>query len=78
MSIQCYLRTERPKRGGEADGMGNDIFLGGIKFTPDFNNLNPNNEWLSLSGGSGKIEIGVSFSPSTVSMVYRLNTFIIK
>ena len=38
MSIQCYLRTEEPKRGGDgiADDMGNDIFMGGARFTPDF------------------------------------------
>jgi len=63
LSLQCYLRAEKPKRDG--DDMGNDIFLGGIKFTPDFNNLSMQNEWYSLVGGAGKIEIGVSYSPSS-------------
>ncbi|KAL5519852.1 YPK1 [Sanghuangporus baumii] len=65
ISIQCYLRTERPKRGAEGDDMGNDIFMGGIKFTPDFDNLSPDNEWHGLAGGPGKIQIGVAFAPST-------------
>ena len=77
VSIQCYLRTERPRRGAEADGMGNDIFLGGIKFTPDFQNLNPNNEWMNLSGGAGKIQIGVSYSPSTVSAQLRVYSYLL-
>lgn len=46
--------------------MGNDIFLGGIKFTPDFDNLNPMSEWHSLSGGIGKVQIKLSFQPSLV------------
>jgi serum/glucocorticoid-regulated kinase 2 len=30
--MQCYLRADEPKRGGDgADDLGNDIFLGGIK-----------------------------------------------
>ncbi|KAH8114738.1 Pkinase-domain-containing protein [Phellopilus nigrolimitatus] len=64
ISIQCYLRTERPKRGAEGDDMGNDLFMGGIKFTPDFENLSPTNEWHTLASGSGKIQIGVSYIPS--------------
>ena len=36
ISIQCYLRTEEPKRGGDgiADDMGNDIPLARVEFTP--------------------------------------------
>ena len=41
ISIQCYLRTEEPKRGGDgiADDMGNDLFLGSVTFKPDFGNF---------------------------------------
>lgn len=69
ISIQCYLRTERPKRGAEADGMGNDIFMGGIKFTPDFDNINPSSEWYALQGGAGKCQIKLSFQHSLVSRI---------
>ena len=64
MSIQSYLRTEEPKRGGDgiADDMGNDIFMGGARFRPDFDD--PTDD---LAGGSGSIQIGVTFKPSMVS-----------
>lgn len=65
--MQCYLRTEEPKRGedGLADDMGNDIFMGGIKFVPDFANFGTQDQWYELAGGQGKIQIGVAFKPST-------------
>lgn len=65
MSISCYLRTERPKRGAEGDDMGNDIFLGGIKFTPNFESDDGEDQWHTLAGGSGKIQVAVSYSPSS-------------
>ena len=68
ISIQCYLRTEEPKRGGDgiADDMGNDIFLGGVRFMPDFDDPSPQDHWYDLAGGSGRIQIGVAFKPSSV------------
>jgi len=67
ISIQCYLRTEEPKRGsdGIADDMGNDIFMGGVRFTPDFDDMPTEDQWYSLSSGPGRIQIGVAFEPST-------------
>ncbi|EGN98283.1 hypothetical protein SERLA73DRAFT_161121 [Serpula lacrymans var. lacrymans S7.3] len=69
ISIQCYLRAEEPKRGGDgfADDMGNDLFMGGIKFTPDFDDLGThiNDQWYNLGGGNGKIQIGVAYQPSS-------------
>ncbi|RPD54640.1 AGC/Akt protein kinase [Lentinus tigrinus ALCF2SS1-7] len=67
ISIQCYLRTEEPKRGGDgvADDMGNDIFMGGVRFTPDFDDTASQDQWYDLAGGSGRIQIGVAFQPST-------------
>ncbi|KAI9573605.1 kinase-like domain-containing protein [Boletus coccyginus] len=69
MSIQCYLRAEKPKVGndGFADDMGNDIFMGGIKFTPDFDNVGTvgHDQWYDLTGGNGKIQIGVAYQPSS-------------
>ena len=70
ISIQCYLRTEEPKRGGDgiADDMGNDIFMGGVRFTPDFDDPASQDQWYDLMGGSGRIQIGVAFKPSTVGL----------
>ncbi|TFK80444.1 AGC/Akt protein kinase [Polyporus arcularius HHB13444] len=64
ISIQCYLRTEEPKRGGD-DDMGNDLFMGGVRFTPDFEDTASQDQWYDMAGGSGRIQIGVSFKPST-------------
>jgi len=70
ISIQCYLRAEQPKVGsdGLADDMGNDIFMGGIKFTPDFDNVGSvgTDQWYDLGSGLGKIQIGVAYQPSSV------------
>ena len=68
ISIQCYLRTEEPKRGGDgiADDMGNDLFMGGVRFMPDFDDPSLQEQWYDLAGGSGRIQIGVAFKPSTV------------
>lgn len=70
ISIQCYLRTEEPKRGGDgiADDMGNDIFMGGVRFIPDFEDGVTQDQWYDLAGGSGRIQIGVAFKPSSVSL----------
>ncbi|EIW81036.1 Pkinase-domain-containing protein [Coniophora puteana RWD-64-598 SS2] len=69
VSIQCYLRKEQPKAqtDGLADDMGDDVYLGGFTFTPDFDNIGPvaQNEWFDLTGGQGKIQIGISHQPST-------------
>ncbi|TFL01268.1 Pkinase-domain-containing protein [Pterulicium gracile] len=65
ISIQCYLRADEPKRGGDglADDLGNDIFMGSLKFTPDFDNMGSEDTWYDLSDGTGRIQIGVSFQP---------------
>lgn len=66
ISLQCYLRAEEPKRGGDglADDLGNDIFMGGIKFIPNFDEMGSQDQWYEVVGGSGKIQIGVSYQPS--------------
>lgn len=68
ISIQCYLRTEEPKRGsdGIADDMGNDIYLGGVRFMPDFDETHGEDQWYDLAGGQGRIQIAVAFKPSSV------------
>ncbi|KAF4577330.1 AGC protein kinase Gad8 [Pleurotus pulmonarius] len=65
ISLQCYLRAEEPKRAGDGSGdMGNDVFLGGIKFVPDFENRGTQDQWYEFAGGSGRIQIGVTYKPS--------------
>jgi serum/glucocorticoid-regulated kinase 2 len=75
ISIQCYLRKEEPKRGndGLAADMGNDIFLGGIRFTPDFDDMPTQDQWYDLSGGTGRIQIGLAFKPLSVRTRSFLN-----
>ena len=70
ISLQIYLRTEEPQRGvdGLADDMGNDIFMGGVKFIPDFEHFGTQDQWYNLTGGTGRIQIGVIYQPSTVRM----------
>ena len=66
ISLQCYLRAEQPKR--DADGLaadlGNDIFMGGIKFVPNFDQMGSRDQWYEFVGGAGKIQIGTSYLPS--------------
>ena len=50
--------------------MGNDIYMGGVRFTPDFDDMGaPQEQWHELSGGSGKGKVMIAFAyqPSTVS-----------
>ncbi|KAJ6585056.1 serine/threonine protein kinase [Mycena capillaripes] len=62
ISMQCYLRADEPNRGGDgADDLGNDIFLGGIKFIPNFDDGGTQDQWYDLVGGAGKIQLGVSY-----------------
>ncbi|KAG6857153.1 hypothetical protein H0H87_008723 [Tephrocybe sp. NHM501043] len=66
ISLQCYLRADEPKR--DADGLaadlGNDIFMGGIKFIPNFDEMGSQDQWYDIVGGTGKIQIGTSYLPS--------------
>lgn len=58
--------------------MGNDIFMGGIKFTPDFDNIGVvgQDQWHDMTGGKGKIQIGVAYQPSSVSdFMFRVSSY---
>ena len=75
ISLQCYLRADEPKRGGDgiADDMGNDVYMGGVRFTPDFDDMDaPQEQWHELSGGSGKgkVMVALAYQPSTVSSTF--------
>ena len=53
--------------------MGNDIYMGGVRFTPDFDDMGaPQEQWYELSGGSGKgkVMIALAYQPSTVSFAF--------
>ena len=53
--------------------MGNDIYMGGVRFTPDFDDMGaPQEQWYELSGGSGKgkVMIALAYQPSTVSSAF--------
>ncbi|KAF7288517.1 Non-specific serine/threonine protein kinase [Mycena chlorophos] len=69
ISMQCYLRAEEPKRGdGAVEDLGNDIFMGGIKFIPNFDSGGQQDQWYDLAKGTGKILLGVSYQPITQSL----------
>lgn len=66
ISLQCYIRTEEPNFAGDglADNLGNDIFLGEIKFVPDFDEHGSQDQWYEFVGGSGKLQLGVTYQPT--------------
>jgi len=66
ISLQCYLRAEEPKCVGDglADDLGNDIFLGGLKFVPNFDGMGNQDQWYNFVDGAGKIQIGVLYQPT--------------
>jgi serum/glucocorticoid-regulated kinase 2 len=64
VSVQIYLRSG--ERGTRQSGIGDDIFMGGVKFVPNLENLGVHGEWYDILGGDGKIKIGFSFKPHTV------------
>lgn len=71
LSIQCYLRKDQPKRDGDglADDMGNDIFMGSLKITPDFDSMGSQDQWYNLTGSSGKVQLGIRYQPTYVRIM---------
>ena len=47
-----------------ADDLGNDIFLGGLKFVPNFDGMGNHDQWYDFVDGAGKIQIGVLYQPN--------------
>lgn len=64
VSVQIYLRSG--ERGAKHSDMGDDIFMGGVKFVPNLDGLGSQDEWYDVLGGDGKIKIGYSFKPYAV------------
>lgn len=55
--------------GGQSrDDMGNDLYLGGVKFTPSFDNTNTIDQWIKSADGTGEFRVQVAFKPSVVSL----------
>ena len=70
ISIQTYLRSAPPSSEEGSTGIGNqDLFLGGVKFMPEFDGENSQSEqWHQISGGTGELNIQVGFKPAQVSL----------
>ncbi|KAG8690203.1 AGC protein kinase Gad8 [Ceratobasidium sp. 423] len=63
ISLQIYLRSgaSGATTNGTDDMGKSDIFLGNVKFTPEFDIGGVKDEWFSLAGGSGQINVQVSY-----------------
>lgn len=40
------------------------MYLGGITFVPDFDEMGSEDQWYDFVGGSGKLRLGVSYQPN--------------
>lgn len=82
ISLQTYLRSGdgagaagsnaanangKDQNGDDVMG-GGDIFLGGVKFVPDFDHPRGTDQWYPISGGSGHLHIQVSFKNEQSSL----------
>ncbi|KAM0749889.1 Pkinase-domain-containing protein [Meredithblackwellia eburnea MCA 4105] len=65
VSISAYLRTSPLVPGQNRNDMGNDLFLGGVKFTPIFDANQPLDQWFASSGGTGQFHLQVKFEPAS-------------
>ncbi|KAF8755080.1 Haspin like kinase domain [Rhizoctonia solani] len=63
ISLQIYLRSgsSNATTNGSDDMGKSDIFLGNVKLTPDFELTAIKDEWLPVTGGSGQINVQVSY-----------------
>ncbi|PWN36988.1 putative proliferation-associated serine/threonine protein kinase [Meira miltonrushii] len=83
ISLQCYLRSgegpgqsaaNKDGQGDDVMGMG-DVYLGGVKFVPDFENQRTTDEWYPLSSGSGQVHIQVSYRSSEKGSSLNMDAF---
>ncbi|GAA5957792.1 hypothetical protein JCM3765_003767 [Sporobolomyces pararoseus] len=65
VSISAYLRTSPFVPGQSRNDMGNDLFLGGVKFQPVFDANKQTDQWFRATSGSGEFHIQVVYKPST-------------
>ncbi|GAA95001.1 hypothetical protein E5Q_01656 [Mixia osmundae IAM 14324] len=64
VALSAYLRTTPAASGDDREDMGNDIFLGGISFTPTFDSEHATDAWYNATGGSGQFHLQVTFKPT--------------
>lgn len=76
ISLQTYLRSgdgidtqhqAKDSQGDDVMGVG-DIYLGGVKFVPDFENQRTTDEWYPVSGGNGQLHVQVSYKSEQASL----------
>ncbi|PWN42879.1 Pkinase-domain-containing protein [Ceraceosorus guamensis] len=88
ISLQCYLRSgDGPKVNGnngdaaQKDGEGDDvmgvsdIYLGGVKWVPDFENQRTTDEWYPLSVGNGQLHVHVSYKSDSGGSSLTMEAF---
>jgi serum/glucocorticoid-regulated kinase 2 len=61
ISLRIYLRTEAVA--GQSGK--NDPYMGSIKIQPDFNKLTVADEWFDVVGGTGQVQMSITYRPST-------------
>lgn len=94
ISLSLYLRAttdpstlaSAPGDGDEAMGV-SDVFLGGVKFVPDFDGaaaqvVSPRgrgtDEWFAVSGGSGQVRLQVSYRSTAAEKMDMSNFELLK
>ncbi|KIM33955.1 hypothetical protein M408DRAFT_18924 [Serendipita vermifera MAFF 305830] len=60
ISLRIYLRTEAIA--GQSGK--NDPYMGSVKIQPDFNKLTVIDEWYDIVGGTGQVQMSITYRPS--------------
>ncbi|GAA5873701.1 hypothetical protein JCM5296_000051 [Sporobolomyces johnsonii] len=68
VSISAYLRTSPLVPGQNRNDMGNDLFLGGVKFAPVFDANKQTDQWFRATSGAGEFHIQVVYKPATAHL----------
>lgn len=75
ISVSAYLRTAPSVPGQERVDMGNDLFLGGVKFAPSFENQQMTETWHNATGGTGAFQIQVGYQAATQNHSLTIEDF---
>ncbi|KZP01329.1 Pkinase-domain-containing protein [Calocera viscosa TUFC12733] len=80
VSLQLYLRSGAGDAVNDAgvDSMGkSDLYLGGVKFMPDFEAASTRviNEWIPLTGGSGEVNLQIMYKPISHAAPLTVHSF---
>ncbi|CAH1762009.1 13207_t:CDS:2 [Entrophospora sp. SA101] len=75
VSLQVYLR-KATQTGHHTNDMGNDVFLGGVKFSPNFNEPNRlHEEWYPIQGGSGSVHVNFTYKKDSANTPLKIDAF---